>query len=240
MKKVSIIIPFYNCSYIDQAIESALKQTYPNIEVIVVNDGSDHHTEKVKPYLDRIIYLEKTNGGTATALNVGFSHATGDYLSWLSSDDLFLEDKVTKQLSFMEENKCNVSYTNYSLINENNVVFEQLAGIYYLTHLELLQKLKVGNNINGCTVMFKKEVFKKVGAFNENLKYTQDYDYWLRTVQHYKLFYLNEPLLQYRVHEQMGTKKFKASIPNEIKRVQNYYRKKLNHLILNERKRKKR
>jgi glycosyltransferase involved in cell wall biosynthesis len=202
----------------------------------VVNDGSDQHLEKIKPYLNKIRFLEKTNGGTASALNVGFSNATGDYLSWLSSDDLFIKDKTTKQLSFMSKNNSYFCYTNYSLIDKNNVVFKHMAGVYYPNKLQLLQKLKVGNNINGCTVMLKKEVYDNIGAFNEDLKYTQDYDYWLRTIQHYELYYLNEPLIHYRVHDQMGTKQFKESIPQEIQRVQNYYKKKLNHLIIKERK----
>ena len=69
LPKVSIIIPFYNDSYIDQAVVSALYQTYPNIEIIVVDDGSTQHQYRLAPYLSRIIYLGKANGGTASALN---------------------------------------------------------------------------------------------------------------------------------------------------------------------------
>ncbi|WP_394514565.1 glycosyltransferase family A protein [Priestia aryabhattai] len=93
MTKVSIIIPFYNCSYIDQAIQSALNQTYQDIEIIVVNDGSSKFNEKITPYLDRILYIEKENGGTASALNLGIKNATGEYFAWLSSDDIFLPIK---------------------------------------------------------------------------------------------------------------------------------------------------
>ncbi|MED3823911.1 glycosyltransferase family A protein, partial [Priestia flexa] len=67
VKKVSIIVPFYNCVYIDKALDSLLKQTYLNIEIIVVNDGAIEHTEKLIPYLNKIVYIEKENGGTASA-----------------------------------------------------------------------------------------------------------------------------------------------------------------------------
>ena len=67
--KVSIIIPFYNCPYVDQAIKSALDQTYENIEIVVIDDGSTNYTEKSMPFKDKIIYIRKENGGIATALD---------------------------------------------------------------------------------------------------------------------------------------------------------------------------
>lgn len=81
--KVSIVIPFYNCAYIEQAVHSAIHQTYPHIEVIVVDDGSTEHVERLQPFMDSIRYIRKENGGTATALNEGIKHATGDYFVWL-------------------------------------------------------------------------------------------------------------------------------------------------------------
>lgn len=102
MEKVSIIIPFYNCQYVEKAIESALNQTYQNIEVIVVDDGSTKYIERITPYLDSIHYIQKKNGGTASALNTGIRYATGEYFAWLSSDDLFKPDKISKQLKFMK------------------------------------------------------------------------------------------------------------------------------------------
>jgi glycosyltransferase involved in cell wall biosynthesis len=69
--KVSILIPFYNCPYVDRAIESALQQTYPDVEVIVIEDGSSKHLPLIKPYAKHIRYIRKPNGGTASALNRG-------------------------------------------------------------------------------------------------------------------------------------------------------------------------
>ena len=90
--KVSIIIPVYNgANYVSEAIDSALAQTYKNIEIIVVNDGSsdDGATEKIaKSYGDRIRYFAKENGGVSSALNFGIRQMTGEWFSWLSHDDL--------------------------------------------------------------------------------------------------------------------------------------------------------
>ena len=232
--KVSIIIPFYNCSYVDQAIESALNQGYPKIEVIVVNDGSTKFTEKITPYLSRIRYFEKENGGTASALNLGIKNATGEYFAWLSSDDLFNEDKVSKQLTFMKENNSYLSYTNYSLIDASNAVLHKAAAVHFPYKIDFLKNLRKGCNINGCTVMMKMDLFSKLGLFDENLKFTQDYDFWLRAVQHYELYYLNESLVQYRVHSEMGSKKFNDEITKEIKALNEKYDAILITLINNE------
>ena len=71
LPSVTVVIPFYNCPYIHLAVSSALSQTYKNVEVIVVDDGSTKHQHLLEPFMKRIVYLQKTNGGTATALNYG-------------------------------------------------------------------------------------------------------------------------------------------------------------------------
>ena len=100
--KVSIVIPVYNGSnYLQEAIDSALAQTYSNMEVIVVNDGSndDRATEKIAlSYGERIRYFYKPNGGVATALNLGIEKMTGEYFSWLSHDDMYLPDKIEQEI----------------------------------------------------------------------------------------------------------------------------------------------
>ncbi|MBM7603169.1 glycosyltransferase involved in cell wall biosynthesis [Metabacillus crassostreae] len=236
INKVSIIIPFYNCSYVDQAIQSALNQSYPNIEVIVVSDGSTKFIEKITPFLGSVRFIEKENGGTASALNLGIQNATGDYFSWLSSDDLYYEGKISKQLNFMKKTNGFFSYTNYSLIDNNSQIIHKEAGVFFKKKIEFLQNFIIGNNINGCTVMMKKELFSTLGLFNEKLKFTQDYDFWLRAIQHYEFLYLDEPLVKYRVHDDMGTKNNTEEINNEIKSLNQKYEQSLIKLINLERK----
>lgn len=234
MKKISIIIPFYNCAYIDQALDSVFKQTYPHIEVIVINDGSTEHYEKITPYLDRIIYIEKGNGGTASALNMGLSRATGDYICWLSSDDMYSTNKIENQLAYMLKTNASFSYTNYHLINKAGAITSRGIGIYYPTRLQILKEMSKGNFINGCSVMIKKEVFDRVGIFDETLPYTHDYDMWLRIIEQFSVYYIDEPLLYYRIHEKMGTMQHARTIKKEVKRVKAAHKDSIQQVIAQE------
>lgn len=98
---VSIVIPVYNgADYLGEAIDSALMQTYGNIEVIVVNDGSNDETDAIaRSYGDKIRYYSKKNGGVATALNLGIENMRGEYFSWLSHDDIYMPEKIELQIN---------------------------------------------------------------------------------------------------------------------------------------------
>ncbi len=236
--KVSIIIPFYNCAYVNQAIESALNQTYTNIEVIVVDDGSTMHKQLILPYLSQVKYVYKKNGGTATALNRGIGLATGELIAWLSSDDLFLPKKIAKQVSYMKRTGADLVYSNFSLIDENNVVFRESVGTRLKTTIAFLNHLRNSCPINGSTVMVKKEIFKKAGLFNPKLKYTQDYDMWIRIAKHARIKSMDdETLLYYRKHGKMGSELYSGEQMIEIETLKNRYKSVIDELIVEEQKR---
>ncbi|MGE6376220.1 glycosyltransferase [Peribacillus muralis] len=224
--KVSIIIPFYNCPYIDQAIQSALDQTYMNLEIIVVDDGSTIFTEKIEPFLSKIRYEKKENGGTATALNHGISAATGEYVAWLSSDDYFLPEKVSNQISFMLEHEAEVSFTNFDSIDQNEEIILSWTGERF-TDIEngVYHAFLLRNAVNGCTVVLKKELFEVVGYFNTYHRYTHDYEMWLRLlVNGYKMYYLDEVLTKFRIHEGSGTSRFQPEMLADILTIESHYR----------------
>lgn len=240
MEKVSIIIPFYNCEFVDQAIESALNQTYPHIEIIVVNDGSTKFTEKIEPYKEKIKRIEKANGGTATALNAGIRNSTGDYIAWLSADDLFYPNKTADQLEFMKNHNASISYGGFDLINgEGKVTTKSMLGAIFPDRLSFLKGMKTQCPINGCTILVKKEVFDRCGLFDETLPYAHDYDMWFRMVQHYDFYFYNKPLVQYRIHDEMGSVKHKKELLLEASQIRNKYRTMLNQLIVQEMKKKR-
>ncbi|WP_410514187.1 glycosyltransferase [Paenibacillus sp. BR2-3] len=214
--RVTIVIPFYNCPYIANAVESALNQSYGNTEIIVVDDGSTMHAEAINPYRPYIHYLGKSNGGTGSALNHGIRHASGDYIAWLSSDDVFYPDKINNQVLFMQEHNSLVSFTNFNYINAQGQVVQYNAGAELASEKDLYRILLQGNPINGCTVMIRKDLLGAIGLFDEALLYTQDLDLWMRIlVNGFRFLYLNESLTGYRWHEGMGTLRFREAIEAE-------------------------
>ncbi|MGM0851465.1 MAG: glycosyltransferase family 2 protein [Bacillota bacterium] len=220
--KVSIIIPFYNCAYIDQAIHSALRQTYKDIEVIVVDDGSTQYVEKIQPFKNRIKYIRKSNGGTASALNAGLRQATGKYFAWLSSDDIFLESKIARQLAYMKSIGSKVSYTAFKTIDINNKVVNEIHS--RRMNRDAFQRLLLkACPVNGCTVMAEVDLIKEAGWFDERLKYTQDYEMWCRLSLYTKMHYLDEVLVLYRVHSRMGSAKHGVGMVKESQYIQRKY-----------------
>lgn len=132
---VSIIIPVYNGgNYLKLAIESALAQTYKNIEVLVINDGStDNDTRKIAlSYGDKIRYFEKENGGVSSALNYGITLMNGEWFSWLSHDDEYFPDKIEKQIKLVRTiNESDVDrtliYSSFVLIDSNGRMCVRVA-----------------------------------------------------------------------------------------------------------------
>ncbi|GIP44775.1 glycosyl transferase family 2 [Paenibacillus sp. J45TS6] len=227
---VTIVIPFYNCKYIGEAIESALQQTYPHIEIIVVDDGSTQHTELITPYKDQIRYIRKVNGGTATALNTGIVHAKGQYFAWLSSDDAFLPYKVETQVNYMLEKGLSFTQSAYHYMNS---LSEQTETIYPKlgSRSDMIHTLLSYCPINGCSVMLAMKVFGKVGLFNPNFRYAHDYEMWLRLLPFYELGCVDIPLIKYRMHEQMGTARHMEEIEKEVAAIQNLHRSALLSLL---------
>ncbi|HEY2494205.1 MAG TPA: glycosyltransferase [Paenibacillus sp.] len=214
---VTVVIPFYNCPYIDQAIQSALSQTYTPLEIIVVDDGSTQHVDKITPYLPYINYLGKSNGGTATALNHGIVHASGQYVAWLSSDDIFYPAKINNQVLFMQEHQTYISFTNFNLIDGASNVTQEDAGAVFSTVKEFYSCFTQGNPVNGCTVMMRKELFGFIGLFDKALPYTHDFDLWFRVMLGgFDFHLLNQSLTAYRIHDGMGTLRHHATIQQEI------------------------
>lgn len=206
--KVTIVIPVYNGEkFLKKAIKSALNQTYKNIEIIVVNDGSTDKTEKIAlSFKNKIKYLKKENGGVASALNIAIKNMDGDYFSWLSHDDEYYPEKVEKQVSLIKQlNKPNIIlYSNYEMMSANGKVYKRIIHNHYELQkhheLSLLQGC-----INGITLLIPKEAFMTCGLFNENLWCTQDYDKWLDMIFKYRFWHMEDVLVKTRIHDKQTT-----------------------------------
>ncbi len=221
---VSIVIPVYNGSdYLKEAIDSALAQTYQNVEIIVINDGSDDNgkTEEIaKSYGDRIRYFNKDNGGVASALNLGIDKMKGDLFSWLSHDDVYFPNKIEAQVTFARSlNKGNVIvYSDCQLIDENS----NIIGDVFLDGVEskkLTSALLLNRSINGCSLLIPKRCFSNGLIFNEKLKTVQDYDLWFRMLQQYDFVHIKSVLIQSRQHSKQGSRLLRGTHKKESDRL---------------------
>lgn len=209
--KVSIIIPIYNgADYMREAIDSALAQTYKNIEVLVVNDGSTDNTEKIAlSYGKKIKYFYKENGGVATALNLGIDKMEGEYFSWLSHDDIYLPEKVAIQIKELEgiPDKSTIIYGDYVLIDKIGKLVREENITMRLKPKELNNNLVALLHclIGGCTLLIHKSKFYKFGVFNPNLITTQDYDLWFRIFKNSKVKYVHGFFVKTRIHTKQGS-----------------------------------
>lgn len=224
---VSIIIPVYNgTNYMREAIDSALAQTYKNIEIIVVNDGStdDNKTDEVaKSYGSKIRYFVKQNGGCASALNYGISKMKGEWFSWLSHDDKYYPEKIKKSVDFICKN--NLQNGNTLVYCDSDLMDDKGATIFhpvtfnsgFFDDLELLKGLLFDFSVNGCALLIHKRVLNEIGEFDQELKYTPDFDYWIRVaLAGYGMAAFDEKLCSNRVHARQVSVQAKARMRPDI------------------------
>lgn len=221
--KISIIIPVFNGSnYLDKAIQSALDQDYTNFEVLVINDGSHDQgkTEQIaKSFGNKIRYFTKSNGGVASALNLGIKNMRGSYFSWLSHDDIYFPNKISSQMEFIRDNQLQntVVYSNYEYIDKKgNNLKDQDQNIQFDESVPFRIGLTLGRiSLHGCTLLIPKKCFDYCGLFDENLKTTQDYDLWFRIAKKYQFILYDKVLVKSRLHALQGTTAMKEYVYEE-------------------------
>ncbi len=198
---VSIVIPVYNGSnYLKNAIDCCLLQTYQNVEIIVVNDGSsDSGATKnaALQYGDQIRYFEKENGGVSSALNLGISKMKGEYFSWLSHDDIIANTYVESQIRLILDSKADASISQVGIIDDNSKIVSE----YHNWNVPLLTNDKpyVANLIwiYACCILVKKEFFNETQFFSNNLLTCQDIEFTYN-VLHYCDCAFNNSIQGYR------------------------------------------
>lgn len=212
---VSIVIPVYNgANFLSKAIDSALQQTYENCEVIVVNDGSidDGQTEKIAlSYGSKIKYFATENGGISSALNYGIAHMSGEFFSWLSHDDVYNKEKISKQIKhtcLLGLPSDTIFMCGSGLIDaKDETIFHPEKKIVGLKNgREMFDIVCNGFPINGLSLLIPKTIFEKYGGF-ENYRYCQDAECWFRFMLNGVSFYCDtsEKLVYYRIHQGQTT-----------------------------------
>lgn len=225
---VSIIIPVYNGSnFIKDAIDSALNQTYKNIEIIVVNDGSNDQgkTEYIaKTYGKRIRYYFKNNGGVASALNFGITQMHGEYFSWLSHDDVYCNNKTQTQVATSQKtnNSHDVVYSDFEMINSKSEKI-RTCRLPNTNPKNFRYFLTTQNLVHGCTLLIPKICFEECGLFDESLRTTQDYDLWFKMAAKFKFIHLPKVLVRSRIHPEQGTNAMGKTVINECNNLMIYF-----------------
>ena len=177
---VSVIIPTYNrAQYICEAVDSVLAQTYRNIEVIVVDDGSTDNTEEIlRQYDSKIKYVFQNNAGPSAARNNGIKQARGDLLAFLDSDDIWLPEKLERQVQLMKQSRNTglVSCGSYIINASGEITASSIIKKNHENKKLFLKELMVHNIISGggSAALIKKKCFEKLGLFSEKLWIGED------------------------------------------------------------------
>jgi len=196
--KVSIILPTYNgaSKYLRESIKSCLDQTYRNLELIIVDDGSfDHTSEVVKSFCDHRVRCIRhlTNMGLPSALNIGFRVSTGELLTWTSDDNEYFTDAIERMVAALRSSgEAAFVYADYYALYEG-------TGRTELRKLPDQVDLARGNCIGSC-FLYTRRVYETIGDYDPRYELVEDYEYWIRVARHFKMLHYPRPLYTYREH----------------------------------------
>ncbi|MBZ9624559.1 glycosyltransferase [Clostridium sp. FP2] len=223
---ISVIIPTYNNEiYICDAIESVLVQTYKDLEIIVVDDGSSDGTKEIlSKYLDKIIYVYKENGGEASARNLGLALAKGEYVTFLDGDDLYKSDKVEKQIkAFLENPLVDVVYNDVDVVDSNlKYLYTLKSEGVYEDRDDFLCMTLVRQRIPAPASMMVKRKFEiKDVKFPEHYSNSADYEFTIKLAQKCTFKYLSESIYIYRRHSGNLTNSHLKQVKCEVDIIKN-------------------
>ena len=250
LDRVSMVIPAYNNSAtIAETIESCIAQKYHDVEIVVVNDGSNDQTAEILDSFGmRIKVIHQKNGGIAHARNVGVQAATGEFIAWMDADDIAEQDRISKQQSLLAQHHeialVSTSFSAFS--NDPNKLIENYEMVYYgapsrlggmdkiyprslfLSEVakgtaasagECRELLLWGNFVHPPTVMVRRDAFEKIGLFDAGLLYSSDYDWIFRASRLGQFAFIQQSLLRYRLSAGQISQRASAKIPLETIRV---------------------
>ena len=200
--QISVVIPTYNrYTFLKRAIASVMAQTYQPSEIIVVDDGSTDTTADIQKDFPQIQYIYQKNSGVSSARNLGIEHASSEWIAFLDSDDVWLEEKLAKQILFHKKNSdILISYTDEIWNRDNQEIkipkkFTKVGKDIFLENLSFC-------NIAPSSVLIHKKVLESIGLFDESLEVCEDYDLWLRILQKYEIGLVKEKLIvKYAGHD---------------------------------------
>lgn len=238
MARVSVVIPTYNCSkFITEAIDSVLNQTYKDLEIIVVDDGSTDKTKEVlKAFIDRksIYYVYQENKGPGAARNTGIKAAQGEYIAFLDADDQWFRDKLRLQLEYLGKNSQNAFiYTDLMEMHNDQIIYRSRlkeGGYKHVAEGWIYDNLLKESFVFAQTVIVKREILNEVGMFDEGLRIAEDRDLWLRVGEKYQIGFMDEVLTIRRKHDSNLTNKTELYISSQIKMFEKHLKRRMGDL----------
>ena len=206
MPKVSVIIPAYNCErFIGETIKSVLSQTYQDFEVLVIDDGSEDKTQEIVKGINdpKIVYIHhEENSGVSVARNNAITKSRGEYIALLDHDDLWLPEKLERQVPILESDpKVGLVYSDCYIIDLNGHILGRNFQDHHPHRGEVFPDLFLDNFIPCLTVLIRKDALDRVGLFNPEFSIAEEYDLFLRIAEVYKVDFVDLPLAKYRLHE---------------------------------------
>jgi glycosyltransferase involved in cell wall biosynthesis len=216
---VSVIIPAYNCEqYVAEALDSVFAQTlYPH-EIFVVDDGSTDGTRRVlDAYIPQIIYVYQHNRGAAAARNNAIRRATGDFIAFLDADDLWLPEMLASQIDcFRKHPTCGLVYTDMKMFDASGIIHESVRDWLGMSMPVgyVFPELFWETLFCPSSVLCRRECFDEVGLFDDTLRHGDDYQMWLRIARRFELGCVDKPLMMYRQHPEMLTRRVGQKLIN--------------------------
>ncbi len=218
----SIIIPSYNQgSFIAQTIDSILNQSFKNVEVLVIDGGSTDNTiEVLKRYGNRIFWLSEKDRGQTHAINKGLALAKGTIIAYLNSDDYYLEKTLAIVAECFTSKQSALWITgDYVIVDEEGNKVQNAIGKYkyYFRNILSFNLLTVLNPIIQPSTFLSKALVDQIGPFNEELRYTMDYEYWLKAIKIQHPILVKERLSVFRIHKKSkGGSQYRKQFEEEL------------------------
>lgn len=222
--KISIVLPCYNgAKMIGEAIESVIAQTYKDWELIIVNDCSTDNTlEVANSYAARDkrihVYSNDKNSKLPATLNHGFREARGEYWTWTSDDNLLLPTMLEEMSAYLDaHSETGMVVSDFANINVDGNI------ISYNKYPDNIQDKMLLNNCGGASFLYRSNVAKRIGEYNENLFLVEDYDYWIRMCFNTTIAHYPKVLYKYRIHANSLTATRQQQIAEKLIEVRLMY-----------------
>ena len=214
LPRVTVVMPAHNMeAYVERALRSAVNQTYPNLEVLVIDDGS---TDRTPAIIGRfagahrnVRVVTSANAGVAAARNLGLERADSHYVAFLDADDLWAPGKIEKQVAALAAHGHNgewaACYTLYRMIDEGDAIIDngpssEERGAFFDSHLEW-------NHVgNGSSLLVRRDAALAVGGFDSRYEPCEDFDFQLKLLQRYKMELVREYQVGYRIHSAQASR----------------------------------